>query len=404
MGFDEGGPEDDESAFRPPLPPEDRLWRHPSEVGAEAGLTGAGETEVPDAPGKSSRTWAVALVSGLVGALLATGLAIAAGRVDKPREKVVVEREAPARLAVGNVRDGVVEVTERARPAIVQLLVDRSSGQASGSGVIFQSDGHVLTNAHVVSGSKTATVILSDGRNLEGRVVGTDADTDIAVVKVDGGPFSTASLGSATKLRAGEECIAIGSPLGLAGGPSVSVGVVSALGRSLDTEGDKHLYDMIQTDAAISPGSSGGALLDKSGTVIGITTAIAVSDAGAEGLGFATPIDIARSVAQELMTTGKATHVWLGIEGADIDTATAKKLDVAGGAAVKRVVADGPADKAGMAAGDVITMVDGRRVTTMASLIVALRSRKLGEVVSVTYLRDGEHRTVRVPLQLRPAN
>src|SRR4051812_28439710 len=258
MGFDDGGLEDDEPVFRPPLPPEDRLWRHPSEVGAEAGLTG-GTPVVPAARRHAApRRWPLALVSGLVGALLATGLTIAAGRLDEPREKVVVERQGPARLVSGTVQDEVVAVAERIRPAIVQLLVDRTSGQASGSGVIFQSDGHVLTNAHVVSGAKTATVILSDGRNLEGTVVGTDADTDIAVLKVDGGPFPTAPLGSATKLRAGEECIAIGSPLGLAGGPSVSVGVVSALGRSLDTEGDKHLYDMIQTDAAISPGSSGG--------------------------------------------------------------------------------------------------------------------------------------------------
>src|SRR5439155_919313 len=160
-----------------------------------------------------------------------------------------------------------------------------------------------------------------------------------------------------------------GSPLGLAGGPSVSVGGLSALGRSLDA-GTHHLYDMIQTDAAISPGSSGGALLDHGGAVIGVTTAIAVSDAGAEGLGFATPIDIARSVAEELIETGRASHVWLGVEGSDVDEETAGKLGLHGGAAVKRVVDSSPAKAAGLAAGDVIVSIDDKPVTTMAALVV----------------------------------
>jgi S1-C subfamily serine protease len=158
---------------------------------------------------------------------------------------------------------------------------------------------------------------------------------------------------------------------------------------------------MIQTDAAISPGSSGGALLDRSGTVIGVTTAIGVSDAGAEGFGFATPIDIARSIASELIATGKATHVWLGVEGSDVDQATADRLEVVGGAVVKRVVDGSPAASAGFKSGDVIVAVDGNAVRTMASLVVALRSHKVGDRVKVSFMRDGDRHDLTVALQER---
>jgi serine protease Do len=399
MPFDDGLDDDDEPAYRPPLPPDDRLWRHPSEVASAPTVAETGRAS------RSTLAWPVALVSGLVGALLATSLVAVAGGFEDGRTVHVVEREA---APVSPVRDdgqpvSVTDVAERVRPAIVQILVENAAGRGSGSGVLFRDDGHILTNAHVTQGSKHLTVVLADGRRVDGEVIGRDADTDIAVVKIDGGPYPTAILGTATLLRTGDACIAIGSPLGLAGGPSVSVGVVSALGRSVEAEGE-HLYDMIQTDAAISPGSSGGALLDRLGAVIGVTTAIAVSDAGAEGVGFATPIDIARSVAGELITTGKATHVWLGVEGADLDQATADELQLVGGAAIKRVVDDSPASVAGFEAGDVVVAVDGSAVKTMAGLVVALRTHKIGDRVTVTYLRDGRQRDVTVTLRERPSN
>lgn len=399
MPFDDGLDDDDEPAYRPPLPPDDRLWRHPSEVASAPTVVPAGRTS------RSTRAWPVALVSGLVGALLATSLVAVAGGFEDGRTVHVVEREA---APVSPVRDdgqpvSVTDIAERVRPAIVQIMVENAAGRGSGSGVLFRDDGHILTNEHVTQGSKRLTVVLADGRRVDGEVIGKDADTDIAVVKIDGGPYPTAILGTATLLRTGDACIAIGSPLGLAGGPSVSVGVVSALGRSVEAEGQL-LYDMIQTDAAISPGSSGGALLDRSGAVIGVTTAIAVSDAGAEGVGFATPIDIARSVAGELITTGKATHVWLGVEGADLDQATADQLQLVGGAAIKRVLDDSPASVAGFEAGDVVVAVDGSTVKTMAGLVVALRTHKVGDRVTLTYLRDGRQRDVTVTLRERPSN
>jgi S1-C subfamily serine protease len=392
------GLDDDEPVYRAPLPPDDRLWRHPSEVGA--GLAGRSIRLIRSQP----RVWSVALVSGLVGSLLATSLAIAAGRMDHSRPVERVIEQVAVTAAPDNRYQGVAAVAERVRPAIVQIVVHRSDGVASGSGVLFLDDGHVLTNDHVITGSTHVTVVMSDGRKLAGRVLGGDADTDVAVVKIDGGPFPVAPLGSATTLKAGEECIAIGSPLGLAGGPSVSVGVVSALGRSLDAEGGHHLYDMIQTDAAISPGSSGGALLDQAGAVIGVTTAIAVSEGGSNGLGFATPIDVARSVADELIATGRASHVWLGVEGSDVDEDTAEKLAIEGGAAVKRVLDGGPAKAAGIQVGDVIVSIDGQPVTTMAGLVVALRGRRAGAVVTLAMIRHGQPMTLRVMLAERPSS
>jgi putative serine protease PepD len=289
-----------------------------------------------------------------------------------------------------------VAIAERMRPAIVQIEVEGDNLKASGSGVILRSDGHVLTNQHVVEGANDITVVMSDGTEHKGKLVGGDMDSDIAVIKIEGGSFPTAVLGTATNLKVGNQALAIGSPLGLAGGPSLSVGVVSALGRQVDSSDGPPLLDMIQTDAPIAPGSSGGALCDSTGAVIGITTAIAVSDVGAEGLGFATPIDIARDVAEQLITTGKVVHVWLGIEGED-------GLNNAG-ALVRKVRAGSPAADAGVKERDVITSVEDRKITSMAGLVVALRSRKPGQVVKLGLVRDGKPVTVQATLVERPRN
>jgi S1-C subfamily serine protease len=281
--------------------------------------------------------------------------------------------------------------------------VEGKQGDSSGSGVLFRSDGHVMTNFHVVDGADSVKVVIDSGRELSAKVLGSDPETDVTVLKIDGGPFPVASLGTAADLRVGQSAIAIGSPLGLAGGPSVTVGVVSALHRRLDTRVGPPLLDMIQTDAPISPGSSGGALLDGGGAVIGLTTAVATSD-GAQGLGFATPIDVARLSAEQLIGTGKVEHVWIGIEGTDIDPTTAKELDVDGGALVRKVVKDSPADKAGVVARDVIVGVDGHSVNTMGSLVVVLRGRRPGDHVALEVLRGHDRKHMTINLVERPAN
>ena len=269
---------------------------------------------------------------------------------------------------------------------------------------MIRDDGYLLTNAHVVQGAERITVVMADGSELEGKLVGEDDVTDIAVVKVESPePFATAVLGSASHLQVGEPAIAIGSPLGLAGGSSVTTGVVSALGRQVQGQDGEPLLDMIQTDAAISPGSSGGALLDATGAVIGITTAIAVSDVGPEGLGFATPVDIAKSVAEEIIRTGRAVHVWLGVEGGDLDRPSALREGVPGGAVVRRVIPDSPADNGGLEDRDVILAVGNEPIASMSGLVIALRNLEPGDVVELVYLRGSERHTVAVTLVERPA-
>lgn len=390
--------------FREPLPPEDRIWRHPSELSGTMAPPAP-----PPRPGASStrRLWSVALVSAMSASLLSLGLVAVAGGLNRSKGvTTAVERQVEPRAAVGPASAlAVVEIAERSRAAIVQLRIDGGEGGergGSGSGVIFRSDGHVLTNAHVVEGASSVRVVLSNGREVGARVVGADRETDSAVVKMEGGPYPVATLGTAVDLKVGQPAIAIGSPLGLAGGPSVTVGVVSALHRRVRAQGDTSLVDMIQTDAPIAPGSSGGSLLDGDGTVIGITTAIAVSDVGAEGLGFATPIDLARAVAEQLITSGRVTNVWLGVEGSDLDGATANELDVDGGALLGQVKEDSPARRAGLQARDIIIAVDGRPVSSMGALVVALRQHRPGDKIEVEMVRDRDRHRLPVTLVERP--
>jgi serine protease Do len=391
MEFDDGL-DDDPSSYRTPPPPDDRLWRHPSEVLAKRSV--------------GERTWLVASISGMVGALLASAVVVAAGGLNRPGTERVLERqEVPVQTVSSLVPNGqsVVDIAQRVRPAIAQIRVEGKEGDSSGSGVMFRSDGHLLTNFHVIDGADAVKVVIDSGRELTAKVVGSDPENDVAVLKVDGGPFPVASLGSAADLRVGQPAIAIGSPLGLAGGPSVTVGVVSALHRRLDTRSGPPLLDMIQTDAPISPGSSGGALLDANGAVIGLTTAVATTE-GAQGLGFATPIDVARSAAEQLIAGGKVVHVWLGIEGTDVDPTTAKDLSIDGGALVGQVVKGSPAEKGGLQTRDVIVAVDNQPVKTMGALVVALRTRSPGNTVSLDVRRGKEQRHMSVNLVERPPN
>ncbi|MBW3626895.1 MAG: S1C family serine protease, partial [Actinobacteria bacterium] len=388
------------AGFRAPPPPDDRLWRHPSEVER----TGPAPLRPRAAERPSTNPWPVALVSGLVGAALTLGVVASTGALhDRGTSAgVVVPRSAPPAAAEADAGDGVVAIAETVGPAIARVEVSGPQ-RSTGSGVVFTEDGHVLTNAHVVEGAQSIDVVLADGSEHRGRLVGSDPLTDIAVVAIEAeGPFAVAALGSAADLRVGQSTVAIGSPLGLIGGASVTTGVVSALGRRVPSPDGPPLLDMIQTDAAIAPGSSGGALLDRSGSVIGITTAIALSQEGADGFGFATPIDIARAVAEDIMATGAATHVWLGIEGRDLDNRSARDAGVDGGAVVESVVEGGPAGAAGLAAGDVIVGLSDQTVPSMSALVIALRELDPGEVVDLEVLRDGERITVSVELGTRP--
>ena len=389
MAFDDG-PDDERPVFREPPPPDDRLWRHPSEVTVAA-------------PRVRNHSWAIALCAGSVGAVVATGIIAASGGL---RRDVTVIRPADnsTRAQTVSTQGGpdlqVEEVAERVRPSITQVRVMTGAGPVNGSGVMFRSDGHVLTNWHLVGDAKTIKVVMASGKEEPARLVGADRDTDLAIVKVDGGPYPAATLGTAAVLKLGQPAIALGSPLDLAGGPSVTVGVVSALHRQVDAGDGVPLLDMIQTDAPISPGSSGGALLDKTGTAIGIITA--VDSGSANGLGFATPIETARLVGDQLIANGRFIHVWLGIEGSDIDGGTASLLGVDGGALVDKVTPGGPAELAGLAARDVIVGMEDKVIPSMGALVVNLRGRPPGEVVALDVMRDAKRRELHITLAERP--
>jgi putative serine protease PepD len=257
--------------------------------------------------------------------------------------------------------------------------------------VIISSDGYIVTNDHVVDGASSIEVTLSTGEKLAGRRVGTASPADdIAVIKVDKTGLPAATLGSTSGLSVGDVAVAIGSPFGLQG--TVTAGVISALHRNIDLGGER-LTDAIQTDAPINPGNSGGALADASGNVVGINTAILGDGAGNVGVGFAIPIDIARRDAEQIIETGHAERPFLGISG--------ENLPSGGGALIQEVVAGGPADEAGLRAGDVIVRIDDSAVRSMDDLIADLSKREPGQAVRVTYVRGARTLTARATLSAR---
>lgn len=396
--------DDDVVGARPPLPPDDRLWRHPSELGLHGQAAPALEPEpAGHAPGRPT-TWAVVLVAGLAGAVLSSGLIAITGRL-APR---IVERQVIEKVAVTPVvsspslrgDNGVEAVARRLSPAIVRLDIERGEELALGSGVLFRDDGMLLTSAHVVDGADRIRVQLADGRRFDGTLVGLDALTDVAVVDVGAKGLPVAVLGTAEGLRVGAPAVAIGSPLGPKGGPSVTTGVISAMGRTIETADGSWLHGMLQTDAPITPGSSGGALVDTAGSVVGIVSSAAADVSGR--FGFATPIDLAHRVAVQLIEHGKAALGWLGVEGSDLTAEQAAAMGVTGGARVRGIRKNSPADRAGLAPDDVITEVDGEPVGSMPGLVVETRDHQPGDEVEVGYWRDGKPGTATVEIGEHP--
>ena len=392
---------DEASGFGQPLPQDDRLWRHPSELG----VGGPADTVLlPES--RTGRPWLLVIAASLVGAAAALAAVVVIGGLDtRAVQRDVVERVAVTPV-ISALRDAAedgaaVGIAEQVSPAIVRLELEGADGRWVGSGVLIRDDGYLVTNAHPTETADIIVVIGADGEEFEGELIGSDLETDIAVVKIDGDGHQTAILGSALDVGVGEMAIAIGSPLGTDDGPSVTVGVVSGLGLSLDSGAGVTLHDLLQTDTPIAQGSSGGALIDGTGAVIGITTTISATEAGAEGLGFATPIDVARAVADDLIETGQAQHVWLGVEGSDLGVAEALDLGIDGGAIVLEVLAASPAEAAGLAAEDVIISVEGTAIGSMSALVVALRAYNPGQEIEIVYLREGAPATCRPVLTRR---
>jgi S1-C subfamily serine protease len=351
----------------------------------------------------------IPLVSGFLGAVLALAAVAGFGGLDLSDETTTTTTTTVADLASTAVappaggtttlrlREANVDavlVGEVVIPSTVSVQVGQDgptgfSRRGSGSGVVFDTEGHIITNDHVASGSPAYRVVFADGRVYEATLVGTDPVTDLAVLKIDADNLAPIEFGSSDDLSVGDPTVAVGNPLGLDGGPSLTVGVLSAFDRLVQTSASETLYGMLQTDAPITQGSSGGALVDETGRLIGITTAVGVSDIGVEGIGFATPVEIVERVVEELIADGKAGTAFLGIVGGTSFDTASDSAQVPAGVEIGSVEPTGAAAAAGLQAGDLITSFEGEEVQTMQDLIVLLRRSHVGDSVKLMIERSG---------------
>ena len=287
-----------------------------------------------------------------------------------------------------------------------------------GSGFVIDNRGFIMTNNHVVANAQNMTVTMADGKKIQATLVGRDPSSDLAVIRISPREVNAvARLGDSDSVRPGQKAIAIGNPFGLT--HTLTTGIVSALRRSIRTEDGNQMDDLIQTDAAINPGNSGGPLLNSNGEVIGVNTAIFSLSGGYQGIGFAIPINLAKEVVTQLITSGKVARPWLGISGITItgDIAKGLGLSVHEGVLVVQVIRGGPADQADLRGGnrevaidgvrfrlggDIITAINEHRITGMEQLVKQISGMQVGDTLSLHIMRDGHHQEIQALLTERP--
>jgi len=308
---------------------------------------------------------------------------------------------------------GSQDLVAKVAPAVVSIVVETVSYNwfwqavpqtGAGSGIIISSDGYIVTNNHVVEGANKVTVTVSDGRAFDATIVGTDAQTDLAVVKIDANSLSYLHFlsNSLEQLSVLDPVVAVGNALALPGGPTWTTGVVSNLGRSIEEENGVVLDDIIQTDAAINAGNSGGPLLNAAGQVVGINVAIA---SNAENIGFAISTDTAIPVVQSLITQGKVVRPWLGVSVTTV-TPTIQQyynLSVNEGALIISLTRGSPADEIGLSTGDVITKINEDDISTAAELTSAINSHQIGDQIQITYYRGNVQEVASARLEESPS-
>lgn len=347
------------------------------------------------------------LICGILGAaILLTGCGDSktnAAVHDKPAvkaEQLSAARNTPIVAAAKKVGPAVVGITNKAYVRDIFNRVQLTE-RGTGSGVIYDKAGYIATNNHVVEGANEIIVSLPDGRTVKGKVLGADAVTDLAVVKIEADNLPVAKFGDSDTLQVGEPAIAIGNPLGLEFRGSVTAGVISALNRSIELGERK--FSLIQTDAAINPGNSGGALVNADGEVVGINSAkIVVS--GVEGIGFAIPVNTAKPILDELASRGRVARPYLGASLMDKDVAERYgfEIDLHGGIFLVKVVQGSPADKAGIRPGDIILRFNGAKVATAMDLRSKIDACKVGDRVEVVILHNGMQETKTLVLEEVP--
>jgi putative serine protease PepD len=352
----------------------------------------------------------IAPVAALLAAGVVGGLASIAAWEALDTEPAAAPAASPAttaeRVASSQSQSSIASVVESALPSVVQVTIEGTGDakpfpgipaptvQGLGSGWLFDSNGHVVTNQHVVDDAEKVTVAFQDGTEVSARVVGSDRSTDVAVLELEDVPDSATplELGSTSALELGDPLVAIGSPLGLQG--TVTSGIVSGLGRDIEAPDGFTIDGAVQTDAALNHGNSGGPLLDLDGRVVGMNAQIA-SDSGANsGIGYAIPVETVRSIAEQLIASGKVEHAYLGVGIEDAD----------GGARIAEVRPGGPAAEAGLREGDIVTEADGETVESADELRLAVEAHKPGDSFELTVKRDGDTKTVTVELGSRPAS
>ena len=413
-GMDEEGP------FTPLLPPDDRLWRHPSEMHAAAGShTGAHPAYSPtagstglaaDHPGVR-RIWAVALVAGVIGALTASGVGMVTGVFEQQTTVVrSVTPQAPG-LTLASDSAGSISSTDwtaiddSLAPSIVALTVDSPSGTATGSGMLFlqgSSNSYIVTDSSLVSGGGPIAVSYLSGESVRGHLVGSDPLSGIALLSVPNrqGPFPV--LGSVSDLRDANPVLAIGART--SSGGSVFAGSVTAEDREVDVAGGLSMENMIAATASQIPDSlGGGPLVDAQGRVVGITLALDPTNTTDQGLVFAVPIDLAERVAQEMLNGVRVDHPWLGVsDAADLSSAVARQLGLSGGAQVGQVLPGSPASRVGLSPNDIITALNGIPVTSTGALTKLLAQCTPGKQTPISYIHLGLTKTASVVVSNQP--
>jgi len=409
-----------EGSRGPLLPPDDRLWRHPSELAFVGGVSalpvvGLGEGDPSGSGalvtrfslrGGENRLWTVAIVSGVVGALLATAIVYAVGARTRDIPVPALERDvdsSPAATLASIGASDPVAGAERVRPSCVELVARSTHGIQVSYGVVFRSDGMMITTAHTLTGSESLMAIVGGTRRVSARIVAADQATDLAVVKLAGSGYDPAPLGSALDLKVGDPVVSVLPPSDSSNqdGAPGDEGSVDALGQDVVLDGGTKVGDLVKIDTTVPPTEVGGPVLDSHGAVVAISTA---AGAAGQAVEFATPVDLAREIATQLLATGKVVPVWLGIEGKDLSASQTQTLGVAGGALVQRIYSNSPAAAGGVQIGDIVVGLDGRQITSISNLIMAIHAEPPGTHVELDVDRNDREQGMTVVLTERPSS
>ena len=366
-----------------------------------------------------------ALVAGILGAAITLGVLAGTGTFTETQSStptttvatttntaVVVPPESTTQIINGlGSAVNPTAVALKVVPSVVTVGVFQESAEGgglvstgSGSGVVMSKDGYIITNNHVVEDSTDYEVTFEDGRIYTAELIGTDPLTDLAVLRISADNLVPVEFGSSDALAIGDPAIAVGNPLGQDGGASVSVGILSAFERTVEFGDNSSLFGMLQTDAAINSGSSGGALVNAEGQLVGITSAIGVSQAGPEGIGYAIPVELVNRITAEIIETGDVQHPFLGVEISTYLEEASDGAIVPSGAEIQVITSgDSAAGTAGLEPGDVIVRIDDKSISNQIDLILAVRLNRVGDEIEFEALRGGESMTFAVVLGQRPA-